>query len=439
MVACCLLILQPYPVLHDYPEWMYQGFLVGELLVGNNASVNESFALVSYPVPNAISQLAMGLLNLSFPPVLAGQIWLAVYFVFATLLWRCITRSDGFPQGGAINLILTLTITLGSGFWNGYINFQFGVLFFSLYLYLSNGTQRFPVVQVFVFSLLIFLSHAAVYAALVVLVCVQRYRSAERWRYLTAMLPSLLLLAWYTLIKLASGVAVSEQMTLVKWIQYKTYTVAKQGPFHNFILPNGESLLTHFDWLYVIGFGMNFLIVLLLLCWASTIVWHFTRSRGWRDYIGRGESPVPILVTVGFLMSGFLVAGQNSFGVVNLGERFLVVAIVLLLVFFQCPKLLRRIWTILAAVSAVYLMVATVLLIGYAEESYSVARSANEKDLEKYVDDIYASSRHKYFNHRLFIYSDRGGELVKLQPGLLPIDLATSIVVPRLPVDNGSN
>lgn len=430
-VAFCLLVMQPYPILHDFPEWMYQGFVVGELLAGVQSPVTEAYRLVSHPVPNSISQIAMGLLNFFVSPVLAGQIWLCLYFVLAQWLWWRTTSDICGEVKGAAYLLLTMTVTLGVGFWNGYINFQFAILLFALYVYMSRPQTRYPVFLVLIFSLLIFFSHAAVFAAFVVFVGVQCMFGHKQWRPVAALLPSLLLLLWYMVIKIGSGLSSGEGMTLAKWIQYKAYTVAKQGPFHNFILPDGESLLANLGWVYNLGFVMNFVLVVILAIWLCLLAWRQARMREWPDFRGKVELQWPVVVTGLFLFAGFLIAGQNSFGVVNLGERFLVVAIVLLLVFFRCPKPLWRVWVALAIVNGVYILVAIAMVTGYSKESYVVARSASETNLEKYVDDIYANSRHKYFNHRLFIYADRGRELSEKTPGLLEIDLATSVVVLR--------
>ena len=75
-----LLVLQPFPILHDYPEWMYQGHIVWALFFDTDLFASY-FELVPVPVPNAISQVAIALLNIFVTPVMAGKIWLAVYLL----------------------------------------------------------------------------------------------------------------------------------------------------------------------------------------------------------------------------------------------------------------------------------------------------------------------------------------------------------------------
>jgi len=44
------------------------------------------------------------------------------------------------------------------------------------------------------------------------------------------------------------------------------------------------------------------------------------------------------------------------------------------------------------------------------------------------VEDIYKNSRHKYFNHRLFIYANLGSYLLEPDGPLPPIDHETSVI-----------
>ena len=85
LVGVVLLLLQPYPLLHDYPEWMYQGHIAYSLFSGSS-EFTTMYELVPLPVPNAISQTAIALLNIVVSPVMAGKIWLAVYLVLALLV-----------------------------------------------------------------------------------------------------------------------------------------------------------------------------------------------------------------------------------------------------------------------------------------------------------------------------------------------------------------
>ena len=416
-------------MLHDYPEWMYQGWLTHSLLSGDPA-VAARYELVTYPVPNALTQVSIGMLGMVLPPVLAGQVWLAVYFAAAAAIAGMLWFRYRDP---AQVLLLTVVIVFGPGFWNGYMNFQFGLLIFAAYLLSTSVTRQPGVFRTLLFSLLILFSHAAVYAVFVVYCVVTRLtavRVSMRVRVipLLALLPSLALLSWYTVVLLSKyESAGGASMGWLKWAQYKAYTLAKQGPFHNFIDHTGESLLQRADWFYLIGFAANFLFAGLLLCWCLWLLW-CGMKRGGHVLRSEAASPVVLLISIAVCVLVFLAAGANTFGVVNLGERFLIVALLLALLHFRSPAVLSNLMVSVAAVFALYLVAASVILSSQTLQAYTVARSSATSDLSAYVDDIYANSRHQYFNHRLFIYADRGLELQKDAPRLLDIDLQTSIV-----------
>jgi len=64
-------------------------------------------------------------------------------------------------------------------------------------------------------------------------------------------------------------------------------------------------------------------------------------------------------------------------------------------------------------------------------EEYAVVRSTTANTLDGAIDDIYANSRHKLFNHRLYIYADHGIWLEQPDTDLLPLKHITSFVIPK--------
>lgn len=437
-VACCMLFLQAFPILHDFLEWMYQGWIFAELL-GDNPAVAERFQLVSHPVPNSLSQIAIGLLNFVVSPVVAGKIWLAFYLLLSSGLWFVIARQQSNRFHGALHLLLTDLITFGPGFWNGYINFQFGLLFFALYLYLIIWRGVRNPWLLCVFGLLIFFSHAVIFAVFVVfnLACMVKLWRSQRRQYVLALLPALLLTGWYAAIKLATHEAgTARGFKLLEWAQYKAYTLAKQGPFHNFIGHDGKSTLEDLPLVYQAGFVLNFVVAVLLFSWFCSVTWVIIRRQPYRFYrsaegVASSAFLTPVLITTGLCVIVFLAGSQNAFGVVNIGERFLIIALLLFLLLFQCPGLIRNSLVLVCAVLSFYTVSVIVAVSKDSMEIYSVERSAEINDLQQYLGDIYANTAHKHFNHRLFIYADRGVELTHEVPVLLAIDLPTSVVENR--------
>lgn len=458
VVGICIVLVQPFPILHDFPEWMYQGWLAHHLLFGDDGAVIDLYTLANYPVPNSISQFGIAALNLIWSPIVSGKIWLAIYLAYASVLWLVLsrqlfyarassrygqTRAQGTGHDGAINLLLTMTITFGPGFWNGYSNFQFALLLWGTYL-LAMRLHRDGVLVHLFLSLLIFFSHASVFIAFVVLVVARAFYSQLGWRYLTAIFPSTILFVWYLLATIRFDEIVQlNSFGLLEWLQYKVYTVAKQGYFHNFIIADGSSLLGNLHAVYVAGVALNTGVAMIIVAWLLYTGWSLlkafvplslSRTVNTTCDEEKLKSIVTRRVTFTALLAMlvvFLAAGKDNFGVVNLGERFLIAALVLALVQLRCHRLIRHVWVSLAAIGAVYTMVAVTKVTGYPVEAYAVTRSTNSATLDGAIDDIYAASRHKLFNHRLYIYADHGIWLKKQDADLLPLKHITSFVVPK--------
>ena len=473
VVGVCIVAVQPFPILHDFPEWMYQGWLAHHLLFGDYEAVTDLYALANYPVPNSITQFGIAVLNLIGSPIDSGRIWLAIYLAYASVLWLVLsrqllyaqarscngqTRSRGTGHDGAINLLLTMTITFGPGFWNGYANFQFALLFWGTYL-LAMRLRRDGVLAHLFLSLMIFFSHASVFIAFVVLVIARVFYSQLGWRYLTAIFPSIILFVWYLLATIRFDEIVQlNSFGLQEWLQYKVYTVAKQGYFHNFIIADGSSLLGNVHIVYMAGVALNLSVAVIIVAWLLYMGWHLLKAFVPLSFSSAGtktneektskdktsdektsdeENRVSIVnrrITFTALLAMlivFLAAGKDNFGVVNLGERFLIAALVLVLVQLRCHRWIRHVWVSLAAIGAVYTMVAVIKVTGYPVEAYSVARSTTSGTLDGAIDDIYAASRHKLFNHRLYIYADHGIWLQTQDADLLPLKHITSFIVPK--------
>jgi len=310
---------------------------------------------------------------------------------------------------GTMLWLFIVTIAFGPGFWNGYINFQFGLLLLALFV--ATGASH-SLLWIFIFSIVIYFSHASVFAGFVCYVVLREIFNNRRVLAITALLPSLVLLLWYSIALISEGAGSNERVgSVVQWLQYKLYTLAKQGPFHNFIRPDGESLLAPVHGLYMTGFVANFIVAGCAGIWFLIIAWQVVAGRTGQQQSVFNKYSISGTVIVMLLI--WLLAGKNSFGVVNLGERFLIVAMMLLITQMPMPAWIKNIWLSLSVIVAVVTLVSLVLLSAQSDKSYSVDRSTTATELTSYVDDIYKNSRHKYFNHRLFIYANLGQYLNK--------------------------
>ncbi len=428
MVGLVLLVWQPFPVLHDYPEWMYQGHIFWSLLSGESTYMG-LYEVVPVPVPNAITQIAIALLNIVVSPIWAGKIWLAVYLLLALVTSVAATRRrdtsiERQSTGGARQLLFLLIIAFGPGFFNGYINFQFGVLLLALFVIVN---ARSSVLWILLFSVLLYFSHASVFAGFIIYVVLYELLDQRRVTAFVALMPSVAMLFWYSSVKIMANDGFNTGVgSWMQWLQYKIYTLAKQGPFHNLIQPDGQSFLADLHAIYLIGFGVNFVVAILIGCWFLSIAWMLLRRKTVSNF---DSGPSAVLISVAILLVMWLIAGSNTFGVVNLGERFLIVALLLLLLQVEMPRWLVNSWTALCFVGGVITLL-SLLALGNSAERYVAERSAELTDLNSYVDDIYESSRHKYFNHRLFIYANLGQYLMDPQQFEVPpgVDHESSII-----------
>lgn len=429
LVVAVGLAVQPYPALQDFVEWIYQGWVLGELFTGNPA-VEEAFALRGYPVPNVLAQILMGALATVVSPVAAAKIILVLYIFLFSVFSFLIARQVSPRHAGLLNLIILSTFCFGPGFWNGYINYQVSLLLFLVFCYFYILKDIRNPLFILVFSILIFSAHATLFAVFGLVVVV---REMVPWRGLwpkrpavfMAMVPSGVLLLWYLAIKIQEpGEAFGFDLSPLLWLMYKGYTLAKQGPFHNFILEDGSGLLEELGGVYWTGFAINILVALVLCTWFMTVL---PRLRSlWQNQ--RAE-----VCIVAFLAALFVLMPPKLPGVVNFGERFLIPGLLVALVFRIVPdRRILLVWASACAACIPYFMAAAWYLGDRHVDTFRRS-TATGSELMDYVDSLYAGTGHKYFNHRIYEFAARGAFVLNPDPGSMPdLEFGTSILEQRL-------
>jgi len=217
------LLDQPFPPLQDFPEWVYQAYLFAHLISGD-PSVHSSFATASYPVPNSLSQVGMGLLMLVLPPMIAAKLWLSLYAMgFLGVCWAALRRLKPAEWAPAM-VVAAGALIFGSSFWNGYINFQFAALLLAAFLLVWEVHGRRSVWIVAVFGIVIFFSHAVVFAAFVLYLGSREVLFRKNLMVIAGLAPSLALLVWYVLAKDPANVepvpAVGAYQTALEFVMY---------------------------------------------------------------------------------------------------------------------------------------------------------------------------------------------------------------------------
>lgn len=315
VLAAMLNFTAVIPLLQDFNEWIYQGWIIGQLLRGGDIG----FAVKPWPVPNAAGQVLLGLLNLPLGARAAGIAYATLYLGgFTWLAWRLAQRDP------ARFLLILLISGINSPYWQGYANSQLGVVLFMLHLLRQRAGGSGELWDL-VLGLAMFFCHAVMLAVFALYVGLRALRERHVIRAIGVLAPPFGLLAWYLVRDDNYGEEIPLFGTTVfEFVAYKAYSAAKLGPYHNMII-GGIGDAERAPVLYWGGVALNlaFAAVALVPLGFAVVqaVWRGDRS--------------PALLTAAGCLVGFVVLPSAVFGVVNVGERLLVPAMVIAVV--CCP------------------------------------------------------------------------------------------------------
>lgn len=325
-LAAALNLLAVMPPLQDFNEWIYQGWLVGEILRGAEVP----FAIKPWPVPNAAAQALLGVLNLALQAHGAGLAYLTLYLAgFAWLAWRLAHRQGGFEP--ATFLLIMLVGVLNSPYWDGYANYQLGLALLLLHVFWQRrGTGAWTDLAM---GIAIFFCHAVVLAVFALLVGWRALLQRHLLRGALVLAPPLAMLGWYVMADDNYGEYIPPfGNTLREFVAYKAYTLAKSGPYQNMVI-GGIGDAARAPWLYYAGVAANLAFVLAAMVpLALAVAWD-----AWR-----GGRRSPEVLTALCCLAGFAVLPSAMFGVVNIGERLLLPGVLIALAACTDPWRLRR-------------------------------------------------------------------------------------------------
>ena len=435
----------------DYTEWVYQGFLIHEYFLGN-ADILQQFYIAPYTIPNSLSQAGLAFLNFIANPILSGRLWILLYiggwlwlaFLFlskppAALQANPQKQSEhrSTTETKALVPILFFALAAGTPFWNGFINFQFSLLIFSAYLYLRYIKGKESPWFSFLFSILLFFTHFSTFCIFLFIIfcelfCLNSFKAFSPvllwgktklyYKHFLALSPSLGFSAWYFINPLPQEALKnpSHLHSISEHIMYKAYTLMKTGPFHNFILPDGKSFLEELPFLYWLGFAFNFCFA---LCLGLSLLILFLRVY----FFKKNSSPFkslrchPPMLALGLCLGAYLIL-PAEFVIVNLGERFLTIAIALLIfirpikypigspIGYSLEKFLYPALGILCLLLLPYYFyflswnALHIKKIAYRSDKLLVQTSRKGKDARKRSRSLYPNTRYAFFNHRLYSY-----------------------------------
>jgi hypothetical protein len=267
--------------------------------------------------------------------------------------------------------------------------------------------DRLNTVWVALFGIAIFFCHASTFLAFVLLVAFAAVLKGGRRRDLIALIPGIMLMIWYLLAKqkLRAESDLAEQLYsgILPHLEYKVYTLAKIGPFQNLIDSQRRSLLQRNHLLYLTGSVINFFFVG-ILCLS------FVRSVA-RQSIRSLFSPAIAVSSV--LLVGFLILPSSSLGVVNLGERLLYPAVLLLIFHLRDIPYLRLICALM------------VVSLAINASEFLTMPSIETQGPAAYHVETHVSSAAKHrdfglFSHEIYVHDSRRAFLVKPDESSLP-------------------
>jgi len=401
------------PYLHDFAEWLYQGQIVRQSLL-DPASVG-GFTLARYPVPNSLVTMILAGLSFVLAPFWAGKVfllsmllgWYAVIGIFCRRFidprWR-----------GMVSLFLFACNALAPFFWYGFVSYQTALLLLTWFFAIYRPETKAYVIAFF--GLAIFFAHAILFLVFGLFLGVSLL---TRWNRSVAagLLPATACSLWFLAGRHYAQVVPqridADWSGLREALIYKAGYPAMLGPFKNFILPDGSSLLEGLGWMYWPGLLVNFIVAALLGLLLLRVLWGYYRG----DLSGH---PEPLLlrkawaISMALTMIFYLLAPYHFFGLVNAGGRVLLPLVLMAFMLGGKPAIpfvRAAIWPVILFAfitcgSYFHLMWQS------REPAFSplAASGLTTRPANSVLDfnaQLYASTRYKYFNYRVFSFARR--------------------------------
>ncbi len=407
------LIIGRAPYMHDFAEWLYQGQIIKRFIV-DPAAVSQ-FTMATYPVPNSLASALLTGLSLLFAPIWAGKVFLLLMLLgwygaissftrrFVDARWRAETM-----------LVLYASTALATFFWYGFVSYQLALLLLTWFFAIYREDTKAHVIAAF--AVVIFFSHAVIFLLFGLFLGVRILLKWD-WSVVIGLLPATFFSLWFLLGRHLANV--EPQRIDASWnglreaLIYKAGYPAMLGPFKNFLLPDGTSVFENHAWFYWPGFITNFAVVGTFGLLVLVVLWKYSKKElpdSDETTLLRNSWAISIAVMIVF----YLFAPYHFFGVVNAGGRAL---LPLLLMIFMLggevarPFVRAMVWPVaivalLTIGSYFYLMLQTRQPDFSALAKSAVSMSPSDSVLD-FNERLYASTRYKYFNYRVFAFARR--------------------------------
>jgi hypothetical protein len=299
----------------DYPDWVFEGSIVAELIQGKTLA---SYSFKHYPVPYSGTVALLGALDLAFKPEISGKIVLSLCVILLALSSSYLLKSLGNDSKNPL-LLIPLLFLLNTFFFWGELAYLFSLSVFFFYCgYLFRRIYRSEPINWWIVggaSIAMFFFHFLPYAT-AVLVTLTLIFAESRTELLGPLVisfaPSIGFTIWYA-VKRISLTGIGPDWMFWTPHQFAGRWIAAFSPFPEFLPWLGIQA----PWMKVFA-SLNLVaaIVLTLVLPLCVLAWVRARPR----YFGVLASAVVCGVAV-------IAAGYEFEGMLSPGERFLYPAV----------------------------------------------------------------------------------------------------------------
>jgi hypothetical protein len=309
-----------YLPFQDFPQWVYHGHVFNQIIFHHN-DFGGYFSFFHYVPPNAVATVGIGLLELAFPPLVAGKLFflssVGLIYLGSVRVLQVMTGSD-HPLFAAVSVVGALNLFV----YMGYMNYVFGlgVALVAIGFLLTHKSKVNPW-TLSIFFLLCYCSHFVSFLLLGVAVLAVLI-SERDWLFfrkaLLAMVPSIALGLHYYFSKQiltfsSSGIIRDSYLvSLQTWI---THWPAGVVPFHRIKHVYEPGILANI---------VNYASTLFMMAGTAIFVIH--------TILKRDRRMVAVLAAI--LIPLVLISPQYFGGLFNIGERFLYLLWLVLLAYY---------------------------------------------------------------------------------------------------------
>ncbi len=299
----------------DYPDWVFEGSIVAELIHGKTLT---SYSFKHYPVPYSGTVALLGVLDLAFKPEISGKIVLSLCIILLALSSSYLLKSLGNDSENPLQMIPLLFLLNTFFFW-GELAYLFSLSVFFFYCgYLFRRTYRSEPVNWWIVggaSIAMFFFHFLPYAT-AILVTLTLIFAESRTELLSPLVisfaPSIGLTVWYA-VKRSSLTGIAPDWMFWTPHQFAGRWIAAFSPFPEFLPWLGIQA----PWMKVFA-SLNLVVAIVLTLVLPLCVLAWVRARP--GYFGVLASAVVCGVAV-------IATGYEFEGMLSPGERFLYPAV----------------------------------------------------------------------------------------------------------------